>query len=366
MNKFLKGAIAGALVAPCVLGLAGCTKPKNNEDKSSEIYSSIYEEVSSFTAPFQAVSTPGNEAQLTVNVKIDYKSIVAGIAGAENSLTANLRAVVGARHSEGREVFGSLGLVDAQNNFTSLLSAYAVDDIDTDATVDTDEEYTLIGQIPAGDWELFSGLVYVVSEGAYVPAGETHDPEVDYYMMTKDLLHIYLESNMSALDDYLGFSISEMLPVPSGKIYATLDMGDEIPEAVIPDEGADAGLFDLEEMLNTINELESYDKFKASAEESGLKISSNYNAGGDSSLTLTDEDVTCKFIVKADGSLSIVINSQKDNGTSKEDVTITIDFESDDEIDETYIPSDLAEYGDEPQDFEEVVYGLIAPFMPVE
>ena len=365
MNKFLKGAIAGALVAPCVLGLAGCTKPKE-EDKSAEIYSSIYEEVSSLATPFQSITTPGNAAQLTINVKLDYKAIVAGVAAAQTDVTANLRAVIGARHSGNKEIFGNIGIVDAQDNFTSLLSAYAVDDVDADATVDADELYTPIEEIPAGDWELFSGLVYVLDGGAYVPASETHDPEADYYMMTKDLLHIYMESNMSALDTYLGFNISEELPIPSGKIYAILNVGDEVPDpTVVPDEG-DTGLVDIEGMLDSIKDLEEYDSFKATAEESGMTISSDYKAGGDSSLTLSAEGVTFKFIVKADGGLSIVINSQQTDGVNTEDITVTIDFETDDEIDETYIPSNLAEYGDEPEDFMEVIYGLVAPFVPAE
>ena len=367
MNKFLKGAIAGALVAPCVLGLAGCTKPKE-EDKSAEIYSSIYEEVSSLATPFQSITTPGKEAQLTINVKIDYKAIVSGIAAAQTDVTANLRAVIGARHSANKEIFGNIGFVDAQDNFTSLLSAYAVDDVDTDAAEDIDEEYTPVGPILESDWELFKGLVYVEDNGAYVPASEIHDPEVDYYMMTEDLLHIYMESNISALDDHLGFNISEELPIPSGKIYATLNVGDEIPDTTVtPDAGDDdAGLLDLEGMLESIKDLEEYDSFKATAEESGLSISSEYKEGGDSSLTLTAEGVTFKFIVKAGGGLSIIINTQQDKGTQKDDITITIDFEADDEIDETYIPSNLAEYGDEPEDFMDVIYGLVAPFVPAE
>lgn len=367
MNKFLKGAIAGALVAPCVLGLAGCTKPKE-EDKSAEIYSSIYEEVSSLATPFQSITTPGKEAQLTINVKIDYKAMVSGIAAAQTDVTANLRAVIGARHSANKEIFGNIGFVDTQDNFTSLLSAYAVDDVDADATVDADEKYTLVGKISAGDWELFKGLVYVEDGGAYVPASETHDSEEQYYMLTEDLLHIYMESNMSALDTYLGFNISEELPLGDGKIYATLNVGDEIPDpTVVPDEDeGDTGLVDIEGMLESIKDLEEYDSFKATAEEAGLSISSDYKAGGDSSLTLTAEGITFKFIVKADGGLSIVINSQQSDGVNTEDITVTIDFETDDEIDETYIPSNLAEYGDEPQDFMDVIYNLVEPFMPVE
>lgn len=367
MNKFLKGAIAGALVAPCMLGLAGCGKTKD-EDKSAEIYSSIYEQVSSLATPFQSITTPGGEAQLTINVKIDYKSIVAGIADAQTSVTANLRAVIGARHNNNKEIFGNIGFVDTQNNFTSLLSAYAVDDVDTNATVDTDEEYTPVGKILESDWELFKGLVYVEDSGTYVPASETYNSEANYYMMTKDLLHIYLNCNMSAIDEYIGFNISDQLPIGDGKIYATLNMGSEIPDTTpdIEDSDEDSALFDMDEILDTIKDLEEYDSFKATAEESGLTISSDYKKDGDSSLTLSAEGVTIKFVVKADGNLSIVLNSQQDNGMQKDDITVTIDFIADDEVDATYIPSDLSEYGEDPQDFKAVVSELASQFMPVE
>ena len=122
------------------------------------------------------------------------------MASADASVTAKLRAVIGARHQEGnKEVFGNIGMVDTEDNFTSLLSAYAIDDVDTVADKDADEEFELIGKIDSEDWKTVKGLVYIKDGDDYVLAGDVLDAEADYYMCSKDLLHIYLNSDFSAL-----------------------------------------------------------------------------------------------------------------------------------------------------------------------
>lgn len=363
MNKFLKGTLASAMIVPCVFGFTGCNKEK---DKTAEIYAEVYDEVTSLATPFQNMATPGAEAQLTVNMTIDYKTIVEGIASAQTSVTANLRAVIGARNNNNQEMFGNIGFVDAQNNYTSLLSAYAVDDVDSTADVDTDEEFTLVGPILAEHWDLFKGLVYVENAGAYVLASEIHDPEASYYMLTQDLLHFYMESNMSALNEYINMDISEYLPISieDGKMYATLNIGSDVPDiSSTPEHDEGESEFDVEEILTKINELQDFETFKVEMAEAGVTISSQSNKNHETSLTLTQEGLTAKFIVKDGGGLTIVVNTETDYGTYKDNITITIDMFVADEIDITYIPTDLTDYG-EAQDLEEVVMGFIGSIMP--
>ena len=228
MNKFVKSAVACAAIVPCLTGLVGCGDKKTEVTYTAEnAYNEIMVGANNIFAKMGEIETPGKESQLNVNVTINYQTLVGGLASADASVTAKLRAVIGARHQEdNKELFGNIGLVDTDDNFTSLLSAYAVDDVDAVADKDTDEEFTLIGEIAPTDWETFKGLVYTKDGDNYVLAGDILDTEADYYICSKDLLHIYLNSDFSVLREYTLLTEEPAnWATEYGKYYRKVDAG---------------------------------------------------------------------------------------------------------------------------------------------
>ena len=204
MNKFIKGALACALVVPCLGGLMGCTEKK--EDKTEKAYTKVFTEVDTIASKFSSLETVGTELQLNINMSINAQQLINGVASPEGEIAAQLKAVLGAKHSQAnKELFADISLVGEQNATTSRLSAYVVDSIGED-------EYTEIGTITETVWNRLKDVLYTESEGVYISAGTTYDDAAVYYMATEDLIHVYLNSNMSQLTNVIGFDVTELVP----------------------------------------------------------------------------------------------------------------------------------------------------------
>ncbi|MBQ7798688.1 MAG: hypothetical protein IJ371_06165 [Clostridia bacterium] len=414
MNKFIKGAIACAMVVPCVTGLVGCGE---KVDKTEKAYEQVFSNVDNIASKLSSITADNVEFQLNINVSIDYKQIVEGIASADAGFAAKLRAVIGAKNNDSnKEVFGNLGMVDTQDNFTSLLSAYAKDDVDA-IDGDSDEVFTSVKEtVNAENWQYFKNLVYVkdINEN-YITAGDTYNAEETYYMLTQDLMHFYLNSNVDVLKEYTlltsetapeyweytyagyytkegdeyvrvtgdvaptytantyyeqtGIDINEILnemelgfEIPNGKMYATLNVGmlpSEVPTTPEIDVPSTEGNMDIEAMLEQISSMD-FETFKSTIDPEGVvKFSNKKYDNGDVSLIASAEGQKMEFIAKANGGIALIMDMDMvyDGYGSEVDVRIDIDLEN--EVDETYIPTDLASYGNDPADLEQIIAGLL-------
>ena len=343
MNKFLKGALACAMVVPCLGGLMGCTEKK---DKTEEAYTKVFSEVDAIAGKFSSLETVGSEFQLNINMSINAQQLLNGVASQEGEISAQLKAVLGARHSQtNKEIFGDVSLVGEQNATTSILSAYVVDSIGED-------EYAEVGTISETVWNTLKDGLYTESEGVYVSAGTTYDAGAVYYMATEDLIHVYLNSNMSQLANVIGFDITEMVPALSdGKLYGTLYTGEDLVGDNSQAGDSGAVVPDMDSMMPEIPSVDDYESFKQSIAEAGMSLT-NIGSNGDVGISISDQGNTIQLIAKANGGLRLVMDMiipTSETGATSLDVVIDIDAV--DQIEESYIPTDLNAYG-EAQDLE--------------
>lgn len=484
MNKFLKGAVVCGALIPCVTGLVACgDKPEKPAGFTGEdAYNMIFAEVNGAMTKMSEITTPGKEFQLNVNASLDVKTVVQGIASGEGAFSAKLRAVIGARNNNNKELFGTIGMVDGQNNFKSILSAYAVSDVDDNAEIDEDIKYTDVDAVVAGDilkdeanWAYYDGILYTydaVNEEYVLVDGE-YDAEATYYMLTQDLLHLYLASSPSVLKEYTllteqpadwetnytnyyrqyehyaqklstdvyeagkyykevvgqgfqlvqdvtepadwatavyyvrdGYSYQEVtdetapewqantyyaqtgidlnqilyglsggkFTLPEGEIYVTLNMGDqlpEIPEQTEPEtpnvgEGEGEGeqtmpsIDDIMAMIQDSKDM-TYTEFLQSMNASeGVTVTGEKASNGDVSMKMVGEGRTMVFTAKAAGGISISIEKSDEirEGVSQV-VSVTIDIDLEDEIDESYLPENLEIYGECEGDLVELIGQLM-------
>ena len=455
MNKFLKGAVACAAIVPCLTGLAGCGEKKAYTAENA--YNDIWGEVRNITTKMSGITTPNTEFQLNLNLAVEYKTIIEGMSGMDESMKANIRAVIGAKHGDNKQLFANLGIVGEDDAFTSLLSAYASDDIDA-VDGDSDEAFTQI-IVPESDWNYYKGVVYVMDNNEYVLAGDTFDASATYFMKTTDYMHIYLASNISVLKNYelvtteptdwqytytdyytktdtynaksstavyeankyyrlessqftlltdatapadwatgtyytkateynaveesatvptfeankyyaqTGIDVNELLhqitdgelALPEGKIYATLNIGDEKPE--IPDPNApateDEESMDISTILNNINNLDYATFVESVGGGEDVTVSGAKDKSGNITLTMSANGTTMQLIANAGGGITLKVDITQSAGGYTQIISATLDIDIVDEIDEDYIPTNLADYGDEPADFEELLSQFI-------
>ena len=412
MNKFVKGAIACAALVPCLTGLTACGGEKAYTAENA--YSDMMSNVSSMVNKMSAIDKVGTEFQLNVNVSIDMKVLANNIPVPSESMSAKLRAVIGARHTEAnKELFGHIGVVDTEDNFTSIFNAYMIDDAD-DVDGDSDEQFVpLDGTITADTWQYWQGIAYTKDGDNYVLATGDFDATADYYLFGKDLLHFYMESNADDLkytllteepDDWTtayngyyikvdgeymlveaesaptfsegeyyaesGFDLSailsemmgEEIEVPSGHLYATLNIGDSAPE--IPTPGDDNVAEEEMDIMATLNELTSMDfeEFKAMLElPEEINISASKD-GGNKVLTFELDGTKIEFIAEADGGLQLVMEMvmpMDEEGTVVQEVSVVVDVDLTNEFEEEYVPTDFTKYPSEAIDLEEMLAGLM-------
>ncbi len=211
MNKFLKGAVACAAIVPCLTGLTGCFEDNEKGVTGEQAYNTVFDRVGDMATYIVDMSVPGKEFQLNINMSLDVETIMQGVTSTEGKFGINLRAVIGARNNNKKELFGNIGIVDGQNTFRSILSAYAASDIDANAEVDEDIRYTNVTNEVALDiavepdnWSYYEGILYTYDQDtdSHVLVEGEYDSTATYYMMTQDLLHLYLASNPSVLKEY--------------------------------------------------------------------------------------------------------------------------------------------------------------------
>ena len=338
MNKFIKGALACALVVPCLGGLMGCTEKK--EDKTEKAYTKVFTEVDTIASKFSSLETVGTELQLNINMSINAQQLINGVASPEGEIAAQLKAVLGAKHSQAnKELFADISLVGEQNATTSILSAYVVDSIGED-------EYTEIGTITETVWNRLKDVLYTESEGVYISAGTTYDDAAVYYMATEDLIHVYLNSNMSQLTNVIGFDVTELVPALSdGKLYGTIYTGEDVVEDNSQVGGGDV-ITGADSMIPEIPSVDDYESFKQSIADAGMTLT-HIERNGDIGLSMSSEGGSIELIAKADGGLRMVVSVIMPTDTnSAMDIDMVIDIDVVDAIEESYIPSDLASYGE--------------------
>lgn len=423
MNKFLKGAIACAAVVPLATGLIGCTD-KEKEYTGEDAFNAVFAQVDSMVDTMSGITNPGSEFQLNINLNLDVKTLVEGVPLQDEAIVAKLRAVIGGRHQSNKELFGNIGFVDEQDTFTSLLSAYAIDDIDTNIEIDEDEEYTAIpeGVINDSNWATYKGIVYVDNEGSYVLAENAFDENTTYYMLTEDLMHIYLASNPLALatftltteqpvdwtgeytsyytkqgdnyykvedaaapkwqaetyyqksgvdiNDYLGMITGGEIQLPQGKIYSVLNIGDELPsqEPGTGSEPEDDGM-DLTAMLSSITNMD-YDTFVESMSDgTNVTVTGEKLSNGDQTMKMVANGSEIKFTAKASGGINVsmqMLMPGEDEGIIYS-ISVIIDINLEDEVEDEYIPINLSDYGASQGNFEDVIMGLLGmPEDPAE
>ena len=458
MNKFLKGAVACAAIVPCLTGLVGCGEKK--EYTSENAFNAVMGNVNNIVTKMEGITTPGKEFQLSINLSISSSMLVNNVVNAEESFAANLRAVIGARHSNNnKELFGHIGMVN-NNVFTSVVSAYMADDVDSNAEIDMDEKYTAFpdNTINATNWNEFKGLVYVLDQDKHVVANGDFDEEATYYALTEDLMNVYLLSNPSALKEYTlltaepsdweqgyanyykkdyeftkklstdvyeadkfykkvaedqpfvlvedetepadwatgeyytrsdvyfkvesaqewaeetyyeqtGIDINELLnkipdlefELPEGSIYATLnlvseDSGDEGAGDDV-DEGKPE--FDIEEILNELKTMDYNTFIQSMGVTEGVEITGNKDKKGNATLTMSGYGSTIKLTAKANGGVSMSVEMMMLEDNVKQIMSMTLDIDLEDEIDESYIPTNLEVYGESEGDLLELIAGLM-------
>ena len=344
MNKFLKGALACAMVVPCMTGLVGCGDKK--VDKTEVAYKEVFGEVQTITNKFSSLETVGTEFQLNINMSINAQQIVDNLPSSDGAISAQLKAVLGGRHSQtNKELFGDIGIVD-NNNETSILSAYMIDSIGED-------EYVEIGPISESKWNILKDVLYTESEGVYVSANTAFDATATYYMATEDLVHIYMNSNISVLDEAIGMPVSEMVPMLSdGQIYGTLYVGEDLDDIIGDDIDDDDPLdddidMDLDDVFSDIiPDMDDYDDFKEELAEAGMALT-NIESNGDIGIRISGEGMAIELIAKANGGLRVVMDILMPmDQTTIMDMDIVIDIDLVDEVEDKYIPTDLDSYGE--------------------
>lgn len=476
MNKFLKGAVACAAIVPCLTGLTGCFDDSEKVVTGEQAYNTVFDRVSDMATYMTDMSVPGKEFQLNVNVSFDMKTVMQGIASGEGAFSAKLRAVIGARNNNNKELFGAIGMVDAQNNFKSIVSAYAVSDVDDNAEIDEDVEYTNVDAIVAEDvsndaanWAYYDGILYTYNQvnEEYVLVDGAYDANATYYMLTQDLLHLYLASTPSVLKEYTllteqpadweidytsyytkgdsftpklstdvyeagryyilpaggnptlvedetepadwatgeyytrsdayfevtgetaptwvedtyyeqtGIDLNEllygltdgMIELPDGEMYVTLNLGDQLPE--IPEqtepsapEGSEGAgdaesmpsIDDIMVMIEDMKDMTYFEFLESMGATEGVTVTGEKASNGDVSMKMVGEGTTMVFTAKASGgiSVSMQMSDEIEEGISQV-VSIIIDIDLEDEIDESYLPQNLEVYGESQGDLIEML-----------
>ncbi len=335
MKKFFKGLLASAMVIPCVTGLVACGE---KVDKTEVAYKEVFAEVETIANKFSAIETVGTEFQLNINMSINAQQLVNGVANPEGVIAANIKAALGARHSQNnKEIFGDVSLVGDNNTSTSLLSAYMVDDIGED-------EYTELGLLTSEQWEALKSALYINADGVYVAANTSYDEEATYYMATEDVVHVYLNSNMSELTEVVGFDITELVPaLNDGKLYGTLYTGEEIIEDT--NQSDDAGM-DFDAILAELPSADDYATFKQELAKDGMELT-RVASNGDVGICISGQGSSVQLIAKANGGLKLVMDMVMPlDSSSSMDMDIVIDIDVVDQIEESYIPTDFTGYGD--------------------
>ena len=365
MNKFFKGALACAAVIPCFTGLVGCGEKGYSAETA---YNSIMTEVGGITTEMANMAAEGREFQLNLNLSIDYKMVSTAVGAMNTEFKATIRGAIGATGGDSKKAFANLGLVGADDEIVNLLTAYAFDDVDA-VDGDSDEKYVEVVPTEAA-WAYYKGIVYVKDANEqYVLADEEFDSTAAYFMKTEDYVHIYLASNVTEFAEATGIDINEVLAemtggefeLPEGKIYATLNVGDIIPE--IPEEPDQTPIepenpMDVDAILDAIASMD-YDTFMASlGADKGVTVSAKKNGSGDSILTISGYGTTAVITAKAKGGLRVAVTSIQDVEGTEQNVSMILDIDLVDEVDDTNIPTELEGYNEEPVDFEELLAEL--------
>lgn len=365
MNKFLRGALACAAVIPCLTGLVGCGEKKYSSETA---YNQISEQVGGMLTDMSTKVTQGGGFQLNISLSVHYDIESSAAIGMNTNFGAEIRAAIGVLNGENKQLFANLGLVN-EGNVVNLLSAYASDDIDK-VDGDSDEGYVTVTPT-AETWQYYAGMVYVQNESEeYVLAGDTFDVAATYFMKTQDYVHIYLSSNVDEFADETGFDINEVFAemgvpfeLPDGKIYATLNAGDLIPEIPAePDLDVDEPEDDmgLDYILNSIANMDYDTLMAAIGEDPGMKVLANKTSAGDVELTISGYGTALTITAKAAGGLRLAITSDQEYDDVKQTVSIVLDIDLSDEVDLNNIPTDFEGYNEEPQDFETMIEEFVA------
>ena len=370
MNKILKGAIACAAVIPCFTGLVGCGEKKYSAETA---YNSITSELGGIVTEMSNMANEGKEFQLNLNLSIDYKMVSNAVGSVDTNFKATIRGAIGATGGDAKKAFANLGLVGTDDEIINLLTAYAFDDVD-DVDGDSDEKY--IEVIPTADtWQYYKDIVYVEGiDEDYVLAGDEFDATATYFMKTEDYVHIYLASNVTEFAEATGIDINELLAkamgegfeMPEGKVYATLNVGDALPDIptepeqdpVQPEEGP----MGVGAILDAISSMD-YDTFIASIEaDQGMKVSAKKTGAGDAVLTISGYGTTMAITAKAQGGLRLAVNSDQLQEGTQHTVSMVLDIDLLNEVDTNNIPTELEGYNEEPVDFEELIAELVSGF----
>lgn len=453
MNKFLKGAVACAALVPCMMGLTACGKKE--ETKPNEAYGAVVGELNNIVTKMGDITKPNTEFQLNVNVSISLNEVIDGTTTTD--FDTKIRAVVGARNGDNRELLGNIGIVsgEGQNEeFTSLLSVYGVDQIGANGA-ENDEAYVPAGVLTPEKYQLNKDILYVLVGEDYVLASGDFDDSLTYYVKSTDFMHFYLESNIDILKEFTltteiptdwedsfdsyytkvgeeyhkiteqnptyeanvyyeydglggynllteveapadwetsqwyyrkdgqnyvniripvwaedtvyeqtGLDINELLnemdlgfEIPTGKMYATLNIGDELIET--PDESNPE--FSLDQILD-IDELvpSDYNEFIKSL-GAGVSTVAKKDKNGDMTLTISFDGTTMNLIARANGGITISVStgiSEPEYGYSQS-MSVVIDIDLTEDFDEQYIPTNLDDYGNDPVNLEEILAGLL-------
>ncbi len=365
MNKFLRGALACAAVIPCLTGLVGCGEKKYSSETA---YNQISEQVGGMFTDIATKTEQGEDFQLNISLSIHYEMESSAAIGMNTNFDAEIRAAIGMLNGDNKQAFANLGLVN-EGNVVNLLSAYACDDID-DVDGDSDEKFVKV--VPtAEDWQHYAGMVYVQGESEeYVPADDAFDSTATYFMKTQDYVHIYLASNVDDFADETGFDINQVFAemgvpfeLPNGKIYATLDAGDVLPELPVePDLGDDQPEDDMsiDYILDSIANMDYDTLMAAIGEDPGMKVSARETGAGDVELTISGYGTALTITAKSAGGLRLAINSDQSYDGVTQVVSMVLDIDLSNEVDLSNIPTDFEGYNEEPQDFEAMIEEFVA------
>ena len=378
MNKFLKGAVVCGALIPCMTGLMACTEDsKKPAVTGEEAYNAVFERVNGYATQMSGITTPGKEFQLSINISMNAKVSMQGSASGSTSFGMNLRAVIGAIHGENMEMFGAIGAVDTQNQFKSIISAYALYNPETAVNyVDVTELVAADVAENAENWTNYEGLLYTQNGNEYVLVDGAYDATATYYVL-EDLLHLYLASDPTAfeiegmdLNDILAMATGGEFALPQGKIHATLNLAgveeDEEPET--PELGGDdAAQPDIDGILENIQEIKdmTYAEFVEMINEDAAEGGPEYTvtgekaSNGDISMKMTTEGAVIRFIAKAEGGLAISMDMTIPQEGVTQEISLTIEIDLEEEVDEQYIPQDLASYGASAGNIEDVIMGLL-------
>lgn len=208
-------------------------------------------------------------------------------------------------------------------------------------------EYQLVEGDQPADWATGTyytkEVVYTAVEGVEPPAWEVDT----YYAQTG------IDINGLLADMGVEFEI------PEGEMYAFLNTGDEIVPELPGDDPAQGNMLDsLDDILGSLTEMD-YNAFIESLELPANATVVGEKANGNSTLKIVADGTTMKFTARADGGITLSVTSTILGEGYSTVMSMTLDIDLEDEIDESYIPTNLEDYGDDPVDLEELLASLM-------